>query len=494
MTMKNIVFVFAFFWLAASQAQNRNSVWCFGDSAGIDFSDVQNPVTFKSGIRCKSECASIADANGDLLFYVGSDTTIAGISGYVYNRNHQQMPFGWDLYVGNWNHELIIIPMPGDSNKYYIFHTAITDLLGIYYTIVDMSLDNGYGDVTDVNQRLSFDAVCDGVAAVKHANGRDWWLIYALNHYGGQQPNKFYEYLITPAGISGPVVINSGGNYITNGADLSFSKDGEKFLFTTITGLIEVYDFDRCTGEMSNPVIVENEFVSTRAIASGVLSPDKNLVYVTSNDYFSYVYQYDLRANPVSSSRDTIAVFRDIPFCVGMLRLAPDNKIYLSSVYSNGINYAFPYPDSIYNYYNMNLSYINSPDSIGDLCDFQFYSFNLGGSRTYIGLPNNPNYELGALQGSICDSLISVDELSDANSYLSIYPNPFQDKIFLDPKWNSKEMGMEITIENETGQNVFERNTFFSKQELDLSSLPAGIYFLHVTSNYFSFVKKIIRM
>jgi len=492
--MKNIVFVFAFFWLAASYAQNRNSIWCFGDSAGIDFSDVQNPVTFKSGIRCKSECASISDANGNLLFYVGSDTAIAGISGYVYNRNHQQMPFGWDLYVGNWNHELIIVPMPGDTNKYYIFHTAITDIMGIFYTIVDMSLDNGNGDLIDFNHRLSFDAVCDGVAAVKHANGRDWWLIYALNHVGGQQPNKFYEYLITPAGISPPVVINLGGNHMTNGSDLSFSNDGEKFLFTTITGLIEVYDFDRCTGEMSNPVIVENEFVSTRAIGSGVLSPDKNLVYVTSNDYFSYVYQYDLRANPVSSSRDTIAVFRDIPFCVGMLRLAPNDKIYLSNLYYNGVNYPFPYADSVYNYYNMNLSFINSPDSIGDLCDFQNYSFPLGGSRTYLGLPNNPNYELGALQGSICDSLISVHELSEGNSFMSIYPNPFQDKILLDPKWNSKEMAMEINIENETGQIIFSGKTSFIRQELDLSSLPGGIYFLHLSTENFSFVKKLIRM
>ncbi|MBL0341878.1 MAG: hypothetical protein IPP71_13625 [Bacteroidetes bacterium] len=59
-------------------------------------------------------------------------------------------------------------------------------------------------------------------------------------------------------------------------------------------------------------------------------------------------------------------------------------------------NFPYPYPD-IYNMYNMNLSVINQPDSLGATCDFQPYSFYLGGKRTYVGLPNNPDYELGPL-------------------------------------------------------------------------------------------------
>ena len=33
------------------------------------------------------------------------------------------------------------------------------------------------------------------------------------------------------------------------------------------------------------------------------------------------------------------------------------------------------------------------------------FSFSLGGARTYYGLPNNPDYELGAWVGSPCDTL-----------------------------------------------------------------------------------------
>jgi hypothetical protein len=58
-----------------------------------------------------------------------------------------------------------------------------------------------------------------------------------------------------------------------------------------------------------------------------------------------------------------------------------------------------------------NLSVINQPDSLGLACDFQPFSFYLGGARTYYGLPNNPDYELGAWVGSPCDTLsVGVDE------------------------------------------------------------------------------------
>jgi len=59
---------------------------------------------------------------------------------------------------------------------------------------------------------------------------------------------------------------------------------------------------------------------------------------------------------------------------------------------------------------NMNLSVINSPDSSGAACDFQPWSFYLGGKRSYLGLPNNPDYDLGPLIGSPCDTLVGISE------------------------------------------------------------------------------------
>jgi hypothetical protein len=73
----------------------------------------------------------------------------------------------------------------------------------------------------------------------------------------------------------------------------------------------------------------------------------------------------------------------------------------------------------------MNLGVINQPDSPAVSCDFQPFSFYLGGKRTYWGLPNNPDYDLGPLIGSGCDTLhLNIDHLSNDKNELIIFPNP----------------------------------------------------------------------
>jgi hypothetical protein len=76
-----------------------------------------------------------------------------------------------------------------------------------------------------------------------------------------------------------------------------------------------------------------------------------------------------------------------------------------------------------------NLSVINQPDSLGLACDFQPFSFYLGGARTYYGLPNNPDYELGAWVGSPCDTLtVGQAENDEKNDVF------FQ--AWYNPEWN----------------------------------------------------------
>ena len=71
----------------ALKAQNKNSIWCFGDSAGIDFSNINNPVPFTSSVEGRGSCVSIADNNGNLLFYSNTYMTIARTM--VWNALHE---------------------------------------------------------------------------------------------------------------------------------------------------------------------------------------------------------------------------------------------------------------------------------------------------------------------------------------------------------------------------------------------------------------------
>ena len=53
----------------------------------------------------------------------------------------------------------------------------------------------------------------------------------------------------------------------------------------------------------------------------------------------------------------------------------------------------------------------------------------MGGKRSYIGLPNNPDYDLPALAGSACDTLVSQNEMAGATAVGSLH-------IFYHAAWN----------------------------------------------------------
>jgi hypothetical protein len=85
--------------------------------------------------------------------------------------------------------------------------------------------------------------------------------------------------------------------------------------------------------------------------------------------------------------------------------VAPDGKIYISS-----LNYlgwmSLSMATWLFYYYKFKfVRQLIILIVLGAACDFQLFNFNLGGYRAYWGLPNNPDYELGAWVGSPCDTL-----------------------------------------------------------------------------------------
>ena len=135
----------------------------------------------------------------------------------------------------------------------------------------------------------------------------------------------------------------------------------------------------------------------------------------------------------------------------------------------------------MYHQENMNLSVINSPNVIGAGCDLSMYSFYLGGKRTYWGLPNNPDYRLGAVSGSVCDSLSSdIGEVTKDNSLYSLYPNPSYGKVLITFS-ETNSTNAEIRIVDVTGREVLKNKIFVVDQELDLSFLSIGVYVVKIS-------------
>ena len=270
---------------------------------------------------------------------------------------------------------------------------------------------------------------------------------------------------------------------------MSFSESGDKFIFTTFNGLIEVMDFDRCSGLFSNENVIDQSHPYIGYNGS-TFSPDGQLLYVSANDTISNLYQFDLTAPNIFASRIVLASIAHPVYTSGALKLAPDGKIYWSCAWNIINYYNYPYQDTMYHTENMNLSVINDPDVVGTSCNFSLYSFNLGGKRTYWGLPNNPDYSLGPVAGSICDSLFnSVSEISKSN--LEVYPNPFSDFISIE---SDEVNNIEISVIDQLGQQVYSGKLFSNTSKINLSYLKAGYYILICNTKSGKFEYPIIKL
>jgi hypothetical protein len=260
-------------------------------------------------------------------------------------------------------------------------------------------------------------------------------------------------------------------------------------MLINIVGYMSEFAFDRCDGTIS---LIKNIFQNqtsnfNRLFWEGAYSPNGNIFYVATDDLpgipLMHLLQYDLTAVDVTSSVDTLETWQG-DISSGAVRLAPDNKIYFSRWYlCNAFPWCYPYPDSVRNIYNENLSVINSPDSLGAACDYQPFSFYLGGKRTYAGLPNNPKYDLGALTGSVCDSLtsgVAAVEKKPMNGY--IYPNPSSANVTYKCTLKEGDHGI-ITISNTIGEILIHKKINSTATLIETGLLPSGIYFYRVVAD-----------
>ncbi|QQS28670.1 MAG: hypothetical protein IPM47_17755 [Sphingobacteriales bacterium] len=152
--LQQILFVFIFgllllgFNLFPAFAQKETNFWYFGAYAGVSF-DSGSPVAVTDGILSTNEgCATISDSDGQLLFYTSGNR--------VFNRNHIQMPNGFGLAGdASSSQAAVIAPLPGSNTIYYIFTVDEEgNSLGFRYTIIDLSLAGGLGDVVMKNVLL----------------------------------------------------------------------------------------------------------------------------------------------------------------------------------------------------------------------------------------------------------------------------------------------------------------------------------------------------
>ena len=340
----------------SSFAQGEFYWWHFGSNAGVNFPGGGAPVAFtNSALNTAEGSASISDKNGNLLFYTD------GMK--VWNKNNIQMTNGFGL-MGNSSscQSAVIVQRPGSPNLYFVFTVdAQAGANGLRYSVVDMTLAGGLGDVTTKNTLL-YTPTCEKITAVKHKNGCDIWV---LSHHWGSA--NVYAHLVTSAGVNpAPVISNPGGQVYTgsNAVTIGYMKanpQGTRIASASaiLANSLELYDFNAATGVCSNAKVINTGFTQTYGCE---WSPDGNLVYGASGT----VYQFNATlatAALVQASKVNVGTGT-----YGALQCAPDGKMY----HCGG---AF-------------LHRINFPNTIGVGCGFVNNAVSLAGKNSVLGLPS----------------------------------------------------------------------------------------------------------
>ncbi len=356
------------------QAQQEANTWYFGRFLGLDFNSGSAIALNDGQLNTTEGVATISNQNGDILFYTD------GIK--IWNRLHQVMPNGTGLF-GNVSstQSAVIVPFINDTTRYYVFTVdAQGGPRGLTYSIVNMTLDNGKGDVEIKNTVLQLNVV-EKITAVKHCNNRDIWV---LTH--GTVSDTYYSFLVSATGVNTTPVISHTGAVLpaTDSATLGYMKaspDGKKIVVAHFTVSVDLSDFNNATGIVSNAM---NLFLPAEIYykAYGAeFSPDSKLVYSTAfyADPVTAIkrnalLQYDVSlATPaaIRASKQTISQNSDPIQTYAALQIAPDGKMYMAK-----------------NTYT-HIAAVSSPNVYGTGCGYvsNAVQFSQPGQSSSFGLP-----------------------------------------------------------------------------------------------------------
>lgn len=482
--MKKYLIIFYLLYFSTNYAQQGyDNHWLlgYGNNNTMDMNFKVDSINMQLDSRtlfCVGGNASISDSIGNLLFYTNGFT--------ICNKNNDTMGGGHLLiqnefvnaYKGSglpFHYALSIIPNPKKAGQYYLFHQLIDEDINMHYyyrtykllySLIDVNANLGNGFVIQKAIPVYEDtlALCS-MAAVKHANGKDWWL--TVSNWRG---NEVFMFLVNENGISPPIIQNLGiptpfyvplnQTYDDDSGVTFFSQDGTKLVRGAYNQGFQIYDFDRCTGLLSNPIRIP---CPANEIWGAALSRNGRFLYQSALDK---VYQYDMWATDIAASKTLIANYDGYAtppgsafqtnFCVATL--APNGKIYINS--SNSVKC---------------LHVINNPDSLGLACNFVQHGLTL---PVYNGtIPTPPNYYLGAT----ANPCYGVDKEEGIRQEVKVYPNPAQDKIYIEMPISTQ--AATFLLYDISGKEVLKQNIVGSKESVLVGKLAKGMYFYEVIFN-----------
>ena len=457
---KTILIGLAFILTIHLHAQHEADNWRFGVLSGIDFSS-GTPVSVSGAIYTNEGCAAISDASGNLLFYTD------GIN--VWNNQDLVMPNGSGLMGGiTTTQSALIVPLPGSATHYYIFTVdEFGGPNGFRYSIVDMSLQGGLGDVTSSKNVFILNNVTEKLTGVNDQAGNFW---IAVHEWGS---DAFYVYNLTSSGISLPVISHIGMVHNTTQiqntyGQMKYSSCGNKLaLANGYLDTVQVFEFNNVTGLVKTPITIP----FTDHVYGIEFSDNGQLLYVTTYNPFATLLQFDLSSGIEDTIVNSQTILSSTPD-IYALQMGPDNRIYAARSWSQF------------------LGVINSPSIIGLGCNYIDNGFDLDpnfmGYTSALGLPG---FIQSTFRNEAACIATGIAENSNHNS-ATFFPNPFTDRFTIQIIDN---ISTNINIYDETGRLLEQ----FNKMSMNFTYgefLEPGVYFISTSNLFQKKINKIIKI
>lgn len=364
-----------------NKISSKRGNWYFGKYAGLEFrqfATISNDKSYYGGdfnnkinqnVFTLEGCIVQNDLRNNLLFYGGGKEESNGDGFYIFNKNHKIVPHA--RLMGSFTSAQggVVVPMPGDTNRYYIFVTnnenrySITDY-GLRYSIYNKTLDGSNGDIDENywNKRIlppngrfrnvdsdSTIRTGEGIAATPGCDDTHYYFIVtSMGSKDSTLRSKSIEvYKVDANGITHHKQYWHTEVFNSNGA-IVFSNDGR---LVSVCGLL--FEFDRQSGNLKFIVNLQSQQPSNveKTLCHSKFSNDNKIFYLVNHiligngNYRKELKQYDLQNG---AWQPFTTVLKDNSYS---LQIGPDNKMYISQLNDNYI------------------SVIESPDKLNNLQD-----------------------------------------------------------------------------------------------------------------------------
>jgi hypothetical protein len=481
----------------------RDYVWIFGGTNGNIDSTINTFLDFRFDTMALSSSsnqgqnlfqtnASICDIAGQLLFYSngcvleaanfeyikGADTINNGIKWGDMCDKYNFITGGYVIVNGCW-----ILPVSENKFKVVYADYVKTDTVGfttgVRQTTVVKSEQTGklYGyDVDKYILEQSIDPTRRAV--VRHGNGRDWWMVNGMNY-----TQKHFSSLIDSSSNVYPPIVNETPDlppllFNTSG-QACFSPDGKIYASFDYRNHCLIFDFNRCTGEMGNLRIVKPLIGpdSISAITGIAISPNSRFVYLLTQ---SFITQYDLQASNIEATATVVAVRDNWAWVVNGVNYAP--SFYQSQLGPDGKIYVFNAAN------RFTFTVIEYPDSFGLACNVIQHKYFLPNGGPIRQPPRFPNFRLGPLVGSPCDTLTVTTYEPDHQIKvgLKLQPNPATDYTVADITLSdyNPSQPLFLTLTDGLGRVIRKKQVppYTPLQRIETGDLSAGLYFVSLCS------------